>query len=101
MFFDPQLLHQMYRELAALSPEPIFDDIELLTVELTTLINPVIKRMDNQLSELTMSHRVSFTFNDKPPSEQMDNEQRSISLNEEVNLVYIYSDSLRIDYFPL
>ena len=32
MFFDPQLLH---RELAALSPEPIIDDIELLTAEHT------------------------------------------------------------------
>ena len=26
LFFDPQLLHQLYRELAALSPEPTFDD---------------------------------------------------------------------------
>ena len=68
LLFDPQLLHQRYRELAALSPEAIFDDIELLTVEHTKLINPVMKRMDNQLSELTMSHRVSFSLNDKPPS---------------------------------
>ena len=65
MFLDPQLLHQLYKELAALSPEPIIDDIELLTVEHTNIINPVMERMDNQL---TMSHRVSFSLSDKPSS---------------------------------
>ena len=49
LFFDPQLLHQLYKELAALSPEPIIDDIELLTVEHTKLINPLMKMRDNQI----------------------------------------------------
>ena len=50
MLLDPQLLATPTVQRTALSPEPIIDDVEQLTVEHTKLINPVMKRMDNQLS---------------------------------------------------
>ena len=49
------------------------------------LINPLMKMMDNQIYELSMSCRVSFSLKDKPPSFWWTNGQWatiSFSLNE-------------------
>ena len=91
LFCDPQLLHQLYRELAALSPEPIFDDY--WTVNCRAHKNWPILSWKGWATNYPSWQWVTvfLSLNDKPPFFWWTNGkwERSLSLNEEINLAYI------------